>query len=89
MKKRIRKIMSLLLAASMVFTMNTVAFGDESVAEDAVFKVNTSETARIKERTFLVLLFIISSLLFLNNTSGANGSFHHHDHLLSIIIYLF
>jgi len=34
MKRRTKKVLSLLLAASMVFTMNTIAFGEEIVAED-------------------------------------------------------
>ncbi len=36
MKIRTKKVLSLLLAASMVFSMNTIAFGDEIVAEEAV-----------------------------------------------------
>nr|MCR4591488.1 hypothetical protein [Lachnospiraceae bacterium] len=35
MKKRTRKILSLLLAASMVFSMNTIAFAEEIVTDDA------------------------------------------------------
>ena len=44
MKRRTRKILSLLLAASMVFTMNTVAFGDEIVAADTGTDEATIET---------------------------------------------
>ena len=34
MKKRTKKVLSLLLAASLVFTMNTAAFGEEILAEE-------------------------------------------------------
>ncbi len=43
MKNRIKKILSLLIAASMVLTMNTVAFGEETAAEEPVFEVLTDE----------------------------------------------